>query len=589
MTDLRRLLSQALSSALDAACPDHPVAAPTVGPCQDPRFGDYQSNAAILAAAALKRPPRELAEAVVGALKAESLCAKVEVAGPGFINFHLLPFRIAALLSEMADDPCCGIPPAEKPKRIVVDFSSPNTAKAMHVGHIRSTFLGDALARIARAVGHEVITDNHLGDWGTQFGMLIHGYRRFLDREAEKKDPVTEFERLYRLVSAQAEAEASTREAARRELAALHAGDPENLRIWKEIADLSFTEFEKTYRRLGVRFDHHLGESFYNPQLPGVVEELCRLGIAEESEGAVCIFFRNDPALKDVAPMIVRKKDGAFLYATTDLATVRHRVREWKAEEMLYVTDARQQLHFKQVFSAAARWAAAPGNTLLPSLDARPPALRHIVFGTILGADKKPIKTRTGNPIKLTDLLDEAESRALGMIEERNPELTPSARPAAARAIGIGAVKYADLSQNRNLDYVFDWKKLLALQGNTAPYLIYAYVRIRSIFRQDGAAEAATEALETTSVLSHETELALAKKLIQFGDAVHSVLDDCRPHLLANYLYDLATRFSRFYEACPVLKAPEPERAARLFLCGLTARTLRRGLDLLGIETIEEM
>lgn len=588
MTDVRSQLSQALAAALDAACPGHSLTAPSVSACQDARHGDYQSNAAMLVAAAGNLAPRELAASVVGALRLEDLCAKVEVAGPGFINFHLRPSRVASLVNEMAADPRVGISPVAAPRRIVVDFSSPNTAKAMHVGHIRSTILGDALARFARAVGHEVITDNHVGDWGAQFGMLIHGYRTRLDRAAEREDPVAEFERLYRLVSQEAAANEATREMARRALAALHAGEPESLAIWKKIADRSLAEFDKLYRRLGVRFDHCLGESFYNPSLPGVVAEMRRLGIAEESEGAICVFFRDDPALKDAAPMMIRKKDGAFLYATTDLATVRHRAQEWRADEILYVTDARQKLHFQQIFAATAKWAGAPGNSLLASSLARPPRLRHVVFGSVLGADKKPIKTRSGDPIKLADLLDEAEARALKILEEKNPALIPEARRAAARILGIGAVKYADLCQNRNLDYVFDWDKLLALQGNTAPYLVYAFVRIRSIFRQGGIDS--TEAAPCRIVsLAHDAELALAKKLIQFGDVVHAVLDDCRPHLLAGYLYDLTARFSRFYETCPVLKAAEPERGARLRLCDLTARVLRRGLDLLGIETLEEM
>jgi arginyl-tRNA synthetase len=584
MTDLRQVLARAVGTALDAACPGHPVREPAVTACQDPRFGDYQTNAAMLAAAALRKPPREVAASLVSALALGELCEKVEVAGPGFVNFHLRPDRVAAQLVALAGDPAGGIAPVARPRRIVLDFSSPNTAKAMHVGHIRTTFLGDTLARVARAVGHEVITDNHLGDWGTQFGMIIHGYKRHLDREAEKRDPVAEFERLYRLVSEESARDEKVRDSARRELAALHAGDAANLGIWKEIAELSLASFKGVYARLGVGFDHFLGESFYNPMLAGVVEELRRLGLAEESEGAICVFFRDVPGLKDAAPMMVRKKDGAYLYATTDLATVRYRIHEWRADEVVYVTDARQQLHFRQLFAAVTRWAAVSGNTLVPA-GSRAPELRHVTFGSVLGEDKKPIKTRSGDPVRLTDLLDEGEARARKIIEEKNPGLSPAARDAAARAIGIGAIKYADLSQNRNLDYVFDWKKLLALQGNTAPYLIYAYVRVRSIFRQGGQTAEAPSAPS----LSHAAEIALAKKLIQFGDAVHSVLEDCRPHLLANYLYELATRFSQFYEACPVLKASGTERATRLLLCELTARALKRGLGLLGIDTIEEM
>lgn len=591
-------LSQKLSAALDQAVCEQTGAPPRlpsqVTLCHDPRFGDYQSNIAMLTAKALGRPPRDLAQEIIARLRVEELCGKVEAAGAGFINFHLRDGLVARQLAAMAADPNGGIVPVEKPRRVVLDFSSPNIAKTMHVGHIRSTFLGDSLARVARAVGHHVITDNHLGDWGTNFGMLIHGYKHRLDRAALARAPIAEFERLYKEISAASRSDQTILEAARKELALLHAGDSENRRIWEEITALSLVEFNTAYQRLGVTFDHSLGESFYNPMLQGVVDELKRLGVARPSEGATCIFFPDDPALKDAAPMIIQKSDGAFLYATTDLATVIHRRQEWQAGEILYVTDARQQLHFKQLFAAVGKWAATKQ---LAGAEAMP-ELKHVVFGSILGSDKKPIKTRSGEPIKLTDLVDEAEARARKIIEERSPELRGDEQTQAARVIGIGALKYADLCQNRNLDYVFDWNKLLALQGNTAPYLIYAYVRIRSIFRLGVDGKSAGLEPPTASAAGRDgmpfhldtpEELNLAKHLIHFSDTVHSILDDHRPHLLATYLYELAVRFSRFYEACPVLKAEPAVRDGRLRLCEITARTLKKGLHLLGIETVEKM
>jgi arginyl-tRNA synthetase len=573
-----------LSKSLEPAVPGEGVSC-AVSPCHDPRFGDYQSNAAMAAAKALGKPPREVAQQILAKLKVDEICEKVDVAGAGFINFHLRREFVGRQLAAMAADSGDGVFRVDAPKHLVIDFSSPNIAKAMHVGHIRSTFLGDALARISRAVGHAVITDNHMGDWGTQFGKLIYGYKQRLNPQAMNEAPLVEFERLYKEINALSETDPQVLAAVRQELAQLQAGDPGNLAIWKKIADLSMEEFNEAYGRMGVKFDHCLGESFYNPMLQKVVDELTRLKLAEESEGAHCIFFRDISELRNAAPMIVQKADGAFLYASTDLATVLYRTTEWKADEILYVTDARQQLHFKQLFAAVERWFAKRGG------EGRTPVMKHVVFGSILGADKKPIKTRSGESIKLSELLDEAEERALKIVQEKNPELSEDEKKQAARVIGIGALKYADLSQNRNLDYVFDWDKLLSLQGNTAPYLIYAYVRIRSIFRKGSSGEGDGKSPSAPSSFALETneEQALAKHLIRFGDTVLSVLEDYRPHLLTTYLYDLACKFSRFYEACPVLKAGEPTRSERLALCDLTSRVMKRGLGLLGIDTLERM
>ncbi len=548
-----------------------------ITPCQDPRFGDYQSSAAMAIGKTQKRQPREVAQILIEALDVRSICSQVDIAGAGFINFHLNPEFITNQLEAMMSEPHLGILKVQNHARVVIDYSSPNIAKSMHVGHIRSTFLGDALSRICRAAGCDVITVNHLGDWGTQFGKLIYGYKQFLNKETLASSPISEFERLYKTANTLSEKDENVLKEVRQELAKLQSGNLENLRIWKEISTQSLKEFHQTYDRLGVKFDHELGESFYNPELGKVVGELKRLGIARESEGAICVFFEEDPALAKAAPMIIQKSDGSFLYATTDLAAFHYRTSEWKADEILYVTDARQQLHFKQLKAATTKWFDAIGK--------KGPTLHHIVFGSILGGDKKPIKTRSGDPIKLKDLLDEAEARAMKIVTEKNPDLPEFEKQAAARVIGLGALKYADLCQNRDLDYTFDWDKLLALQGNTAPYLIYAYVRIQSIFRKDGSQIAAGCQIR----LDAAEEVTLGKHLIQFGDTVHAILKEYRPHLLTNYLYDLAVKFSRFYENCPVLKADEPARSSRLLLSQLTARTLKKGLDLLGIETLEKM
>ncbi len=573
-----------------------------VVPCHDPRFGDYQSSSAILIAKSLKLQPREVAQQIVSGLKVDDFCQKVEVAGPGFINFHLKPEFVAQQLKAMAEDPSEGISTVPNPACVVIDFSSPNIAKPMHVGHIRSTFLGDALARIAKVVGYKVITVNHLGDWGTQFGKLIYGYKNFLDHQTLTHSPMSEFERLYKEAHALSEKDPQVLQAVRQELAKLQSGDPENTKIWKEIRKQSVDEFKKAYTRMRISFDHELGESFYHSELSQVVEELKELKIARESQGALCIFF-GEPGdsifldepddnldLKKMAPMIIQKADGAYLYATTDLAAVRYRVREWKADEIFYVTDARQQLHFKQLQAAVQKWVSkthSEQNKIWKKEDdfLFPPLIVHIIFGSILGPDKKPIKTRTGEPIKLNDLLDEAETRAFKIVEEKNQQLSEKEKKEAAKVIGIGALKYADLCQNRELDYMFDWNKLLALQGNTAPYLIYAYVRIRSIFRNANLEPSSTSSLK----LSTPEELTLGKHLIQFNDIIHAVFKEYRPHLLTNYLYELAVKFSKFYEACPVLKAEEPIRSSRFALCDLTARVLKKGLYLLGIETLEKM
>ncbi|MEN9470013.1 MAG: Arginine--tRNA ligase [Verrucomicrobiota bacterium] len=565
----RELLSARLCEAL-AAC-DLDPARGEVAPAADTRFGDYQANAAMVLAKEKKTNPRQLATDILAKLDVAGLAASPEIAGAGFINFRLEDSFIATAVSALAADPRLGVAPTTHPKKILVDFSSPNVAKPMHVGHIRSTILGDCLVRVARFLGHEVTADNHIGDWGTQFGKVIYGWKHFLDREALDKDAITELVRLYREVTRLEETDEDIKRTAREELVKLQAGDAENLAIWKQTVELSWREFEKLYDLLGIKFDERLGESAYNDALAPLCAELEKRGIARESEGALCIFFPEIPAL-DGKPAIVRKSDGGFLYATTDLATISYRVNRWHPDAIWYVVGAPQSLHFQQIFAAAKRM-GFDGD------------LRHIAFGSILGEDRKIMKTRSGENVGLAEVLHEAIERARKILAARTEALPPEEAESTARLIGLGAVKYAELSQNRLTDYVFSWDKLLAFEGNTAPYLQNAYVRIRSIFRKAGEnADPSAPILITAPA-----ERALAVKILQYAETLPVVLDDYRPNILANYLYELANTYHSFYEACPVLKAEPALRASRLLLGDLAARTLSHGLGLLGIHCPERM
>jgi arginyl-tRNA synthetase len=578
-----------LESRLRAALTDFPGAEAKVSAATDTRFGDYQTNAAMVLAKQARANPRQLAQQIIDKIDVADLCTTPEIAGAGFINFRLKPEALAARFTELARDERLGVPVPAKAKSVVIDFSSPNVAKPMHVGHIRSTILGDALARTAEFLGHRVVRDNHIGDWGTQFGMLLVGWKTILDRDALTRDPIGEMERIYKDVNAQQQADESVREAARAELVKLQNGDEENLTIWREMIRLSQTQFDAIYGRLGIRFDATLGESFYNPWLRDVVSDLATRGIARESEGAMCVFSeRNGPEKDDPfliqrdgqwvdIPALIQKGDGAANYTTTDLATLDYRLRTWVPDEIVYVTDGRQQHHFRQLFAIFRRWK--------PETNVR---LAHVWFGSILGDDGKPFKTRSGDTVKLADLLDEAEDRAFALVTEKNPESPESERREIARMVGLGAVKYADLLPNRQSDYVFSWEKMLSFQGNTAPYLQYSHVRIRSIFRKGSIEESAIRNPQSVT-LTEPGEIALAKKLLQFGEALPQILDDYRPNLLANYLYELAATFHSFFEACPVLKSEGATQLSRLALCDVTARVLAKGLSLLGIEAPERM
>jgi arginyl-tRNA synthetase len=579
---LQQQLEQRLASAL-ASVLGEPTTA-QISAAADLRFGDYQSNSAMVLAKSRKTNPRALAQELISRLDLTDL-ASAEIAGPGFINFRILPEAYARHAAALLADPTLGTPQVGQGRTVVVDFSAPNVAKPMHVGHIRSTIIGDSLCRIARFLGFDVIADNHIGDWGTQFGMILHGWKTLLDEAALEADPIPELLRIYRDVNAATKADPAVLETCKAELVRLQAGDPENLAIWQRCIDVSKRGLEAIYSRLDVSFDHWLGESFYNDRLGPLVEEFLAKGLARESNGAVCVFSdgtlppENDPFMVHKEdgwtdnPAIIRKADGGFLYATTDLATIQFREEEWKADEVWYVVGVPQQLHFRQMFAAAARWGKSG-------------QFRHVAFGSILGEDRKLMKTRSGDNVQLTDVLDEAVQRASRIISEKNPDLPADEASEVARIVGIGAVKFAELSQNRLTDYVFAWDRMLALQGDTAPYLQYSMVRIRSIFRK---LDAPFDAASAEISLSQPEEIHLARLLARFGEVVPLVLDDFRPNLLANFLLELARAFHSFFEACPVLKSDEPLRSSRLALCELTGRVLKTGLGLLGIHCPERM
>lgn len=588
MDTFQEILTQKMAAALAAA--DLPQVG-SVTPSAEGHLGDYQSNAALILAKQLSKNPRDLAGQIVDHLD-DLECETSTIAGPGFINFRPRPKTIAEhIVKLLRDKDQLGVARARAPKRIVIDFGSPNVAKPMHVGHIRSTVLGDALARIAEFVGHDVIRDNHIGDWGTQFGLIIWGWKNFPEQRPteDSERPIAALENLYKLANAKARAEhhvqqtegaarrrhmarSEARDAAREELVNLQRGDSDNVAIWEKCIELSMREFHKIYDLLDIHYDIQRGESFYNERLPGIVDRLLNKSkIAEKSEDAVVVFFRDIPELAD-KPCIIQKSDGGYNYATTDIATVDYRVDDLKRDTCWYVVGAPQTLHFKQIFEIAHR-------------EGRTADFRHIPFGSILGENRKLMKTRSGENVGLRDVLDEAFVRARKIVAQKNPELPAAERDEVAEIIGIGAVKYYDLSQYRMTDYVFSWDRMLSFQGNTAPYLQNAYVRIRSIFRKAGEEFVAP----ATISLDAAEERNLALKLCQFAETVPAVLNDFRPNLLANYLYELANAFHAFYEACPVLKAEEPARGSRLALCELTARVLAKGLELLGIKVPERM
>jgi len=545
----------------------------------DERFGDFQANGVLPYAKKNGCNPRELAQRLLDHLPASDNWT-TSLAGPGFINFKLSPefllnwitaFHSPASISDASRD--------GNPSKVVVDFSSPNTAKQMHVGHIRSTIIGESLSRMLAYRGHSVIRDNHLGDWGTQFGILLLAIKRegiSLDNLGD--DPIAKLEDLYRHGNVLVKEDESSLEEARNELVKLQDGDTENLSLWEQIRDISMSSFEKIYSMLGVKFDHSLGESFYRDKVDAVYEGLSRHNICQEDAGALVVFH---PEHKRFAkqPFIVRKSDGASNYATTDLATISYRQQEWEVENIIYVTDGRQRDHFEQLFLTTKKWFDAEGLST--------PALNHVWFGTILGPDNKAIKTRDGQPIKLIDLLTEAIRRAETMVREKNPDLGDEEVERRSTVIGLGAVRYADLSQDRTLDYVFSWDKLLALQGNTAPYLQYAVARIHSIFRKLNRQP--NEEFSNARAPQTDAECKLARKFIFFPLALQQATKELKPHFLCTYLFELATEFSSFYNQEKVMVDDSEAQELRLLLCAQTQNILTTGLGLLGIDTLEEM
>lgn len=650
LAELRSRFAKALSEfTADPA----PFAA-MVKPTQEAKFGDFQANFAMPLAKQLGKNPRELAADIVSKLDVADLCQPPEVAGPGFINIRLKDDWLAEQTNRNVTDSRLGIEPVAKPKRIVIDYSAPNVAKPMHVGHLRSTVLGNALYRVAKFLGHHVLGDNHIGDWGTQFGMILFGYKNFLNREAFERDAVGELARQYRLVSqlsgyhdakaeqpkaegrlAQLQTELTAAEAnkpandksaekalkklrtdvndvreqiaslkkqieavesspslkvladahpqiaelARLETAKLHAGDDENTRLWNQFVPQCLAAIQGIYDRLDIRFDMTCGESFYNPMLADVVAEFQAKGLASESDGAICVFIPSN-----AAPFIIRKRDGAFTYATSDLATIRYRVNELQADTMLYVVDTRQSEHFRLLFETAKLWGYGDRE------------LVHVNFGTILGKDNKPYKTRSGDTVGLESLLDAAVAKARQIVDANDDakpegrELSDAARATVAETVGLGAIKYADLRHNRESDYVYDEDKMLATTGDTATYMQYAYARVAGIFRK-GAINRETLRNSGGRVLfTHPSERALSLQLLRFSEALDGVMAEYRPNILTDYLFATANSFSTFYQECSVLKEPdEAIRTSRLLLCDLTARVIATGLDLLGIKTCEQM
>jgi arginyl-tRNA synthetase len=597
MPNIAKLLDQRVTAAMRAAYPDVTDAPAIVMASQDPKFGDYQANGAMGLAKRLKLKPRDVAATIVAKLDVADLCDAPEIAGPGFINLRLKADWLAAQAGKANADPRLGVEQIEKPETIVVDYSAPNLAKEMHVGHLRSTIIGDALVRMLEFAGHNVKKQNHVGDWGTQFGMLVahmeeenlfepmqgHPGHSYVDVDA-----LSDVEELYRKAKAKFDTNPAFAQKSRDTVVKLQRGDPPTLDRWGFFLTLSLGHCKDVYSRLGVLLtDADIrGESAYNDDLPTVIEALKANGMLQESEGAQCVFLKDKDGKPlfvnkegEPLPLIVQKSDEGFLYATTDLAAIRYRVNELKAAKVLYTVDARQALHFKMVFECAKQAGFAKPKT----------ALEHIAFGTMMGQDGKPFKTREGGTVKLMDLLDEAETRAFDLVTSRSPDTPEADRKAIARIVGIGAVKYADLSQNRTSDYVFSWEKMLALDGNTAPYMQYAYARVRSIFRKGEHDAKSLQSDVKPIALGESQEKALAKKVLQFAETLDRALEDYRPNVVAAYLYDLAHAFTAFYDACPVLSSEEPTRTNRLKLCDLTARTIQKGLDLLGIETAERM
>jgi len=580
--DVARNLEARLNEAAADLGWDRDVFEPAVRTA-DPRFGDFQANGVLPYAKRNKQNPRALAEQLVeklGEKKALAAGIDVSIAGPGFINFKLTPTYLLNWLRQFDSEAHLQRDAGKRfaGRTWVVDYGSPNTAKQMHVGHLRTIIVGESICRLLEFCGAKVIRDNHLGDWGTQFGIILYGYKHFLDPEALARDPLEEFERLYKAANARCKEDPAVLEEARAELVRLQQGDPDAVAIWEKVNQLSVQSLKEIYERLDVHYDHYLGESFYRDKVDTVYRELTEIGLAEESEGALVVFHPEHPRFA-TQPFIIRKRDGASNYATTDLATMLYRVEHFDADGIIIVTDSRQNDHFEQLWLTTRKWFEATGRRL--------PEFQHVTFGTILGEDGKAIKTRSGDPIRLKALLDEAVERAFAIVTEKNPDLPEEKRREIAERVGIGAVVYADLSQNRTSDYIFSWQKLLSFEGNTAPYLLYACVRIASILRKLPAEQDTPP--ENASAFETAEEIALARKLAAFPAALDQAVTTLRPHFISLYLYELAGAFSSFYNADRVIVDDPAVRARRLLLCRRTLMVLQTGLHLLTIRPLDQM
>ncbi|PIT07885.1 arginine--tRNA ligase [Snodgrassella communis] len=552
---------------------EHPI---VLQPAKNRDFGDYQINGVMGAAKKTRQNPRELAQKVADALQENPLIATAEVAGPGFINLHLRPEKLAQYIKSALQDDHLGITHSNKPQTIVIDYSSPNLAKEMHVGHLRSSIIGDSLNRVLSFLGHKVIAQNHVGDWGTQFGMLV-AYLTEQQQNGRADLELADLEQFYRNAKIRFDEDENFANTAREYVVKLQSGEASVLALWQQFVQTSLQHAQAVYQKLGLKLlpTDVTGESFYNDQLQPTVNELLAKGIAVDSDGTKVVFleeFKNQD--DEPMPFIIQKKDGGFLYASTDLACVRYRINTLHGNRLLYVVDARQSLHFQELFTVARKAGWLPESVLA----------EHVSFGTMMGKDGKPFKTRSGDTVKLLDLLNEAVTRASALVASKNPDLSPAEIAHIGHAVGIGAVKYADLSKNRTSDYIFDWDSMLSFEGNTAPYLQYAYTRVQSVFRK-----AETWDKNSEISLNEPLEQQLAVELLKFEDILNSVADTAYPHYLAAYLYQIATLFSRFYEACPILKTDEATRNSRLQLASLTGKTLQQGLALLGIDTLDTM
>lgn len=571
---LHQLVAAEVEQAFSAnGLTDQPI---ILQPAKNRDFGDYQINGIMGAAKKTRQNPRELAQRVADALQQNPLIATAEVAGPGFINLKLRPEKLAQYIKTSLQDEHLGIARNSKPQTIVIDYSSPNLAKEMHVGHLRSSIIGDSLNRVLTFLGHKVIAQNHVGDWGTQFGMLV-AYLIEQQQNGRADLELADLEQFYRNAKVRFDEDKNFADTARDYVVKLQSGDASVLALWQQFVQTSLQHAQAVYKKLGLKLlpADVTGESFYNDQLQSTVNELLAKGIAVDSDGTKVVFldeFKNQD--NEPAAFIIQKKDGGFLYASTDLACLRYRINTLHGNRLLYVVDARQSLHFDELFTVARKAGWLPDTV----------HAEHVPFGTMMGKDGKPFKTRSGDTVKLMDLLNEAVTRASALVASKNPELSADEIAHIGEVVGIGAVKYADLSKNRTSDYIFDWDSMLSFEGNTAPYLQYAYTRVQSVFRKAG-----TWDNNAAITLNEAMEQQLAVELLKFEDVLDSVANTSYPHYLAAYLYQIATLFSRFYEACPILKADEATRNSRLQLTSLTGKTLQQGLALLGIDTLETM